>query len=493
MAVQRDPLAAQERLVRRLMPRLGSTVRGRELSLSHIRDYTTYLSSVPTTAYGDYQRYIERLASGEKSVLCGGAVQAMVQTSGTTGYLNKHIPYDEAMLQASARYQYRVAATMAVHCKGVDPLFDDRMSYATVVRNTTRMVGSIPKANASELWSVSKVPLLGKGRQILTTQVLDAPDWETKLRQIEHASRDKDVRIVTGIPLYLVGIFEHLLKARGLKQLKECYPNLRAVFYSGSHLGSYRERLNALAGRGLKYFGGYLASEGLFGLPTPEGSSVLFNVDDFLFAFRPSQGLHHARGVRLLGLHELEIGGEYEIFVGCPNGLLNYAVGDVVRIDSLKPFVTFSVLGRNLSINVANEKTSQARIELVARLCEAKLGQPIEHYFVHPSEGPDGLPSYVWTLICNEPEALSTKELEQTLDDLLIEQAPDYADCRVNDGLIGPVKVQIVPTRARLHDHLLAINQGKGQYKMKSVYRSAEEFSQALAPAAARSGIELML
>jgi hypothetical protein len=495
LAMQREPLAHQERCLKRLMKSLASTSFGTDKNLKGITSYRSYLSNLQVTSYSDYQPYVDRIAAGEQGVLCPGPVRALVQTSGTTGYLNKHIPYDDAMLQASFRYQYRVAATLATLCPSVDPIFDERMSYATVVRNTSRFVGTIPKANASELWSVSKVPKLSRNKQVLTTDVLDAPDWETKLHQIESALQGRDIRIVTGIPLYLVGIFDHLVKSRGVESLKDVFPNLSVVFYSGSAIGPYRERLNKLLGRPLRYFGGYLASEGLFGLPAPDGNNLLFNLDDFLFSFRKTEAAGGLNGQALLGIDELEIGQEYEVLVGCPNGFLHYSVGDVIRIETVSPYVTFSVLGRSLSINVANEKTSQAKIDQVTRLLESQMAQPIKHYFVHPrqGQGPDQLPSYMWTLICDEPEQVDLGHVSKTIDRLLIEHAPDYADCRVSDGLIGPVQVQVVSSRAGLQDHLLTLNQGKGQYKMKSVYRTPEEFSQAILPAAQRSGIELVV
>jgi hypothetical protein len=492
LASQLDPLERQEQLVRRLMPVLAKTLQGRDKNLVDVKSYQDYLQNVPQTTYDDYRSYVDRIAAGEANVLSLDQTRAFVQTSGTTGYLNKHIPYNEAMIAAAKRYQFAVAATLAAHCPNVDPLFDDRMSYATVVRNTDKMVGQIPKANASELLSAARIPWLSRDRQALTSQVLDAPDWETKLSQITKASIGRDIRVVTGVPLYLKGIFEHVLQTTGARSLKEIWPNIEVIFYSGSGIGPYRETFNQLAGKPLRYFGGYLASEGVFGLPTPDGSSLLFNVNDFLFAFRE---MSHSQSdnQRLKGIHELELGKEYEILVGCPNGFLNFAVGDVIRIDTLRPYLTYSVLGRNLSINVANEKTSQARIDLVARMLQKQIDAPIEHYFVHPSEHKDALPSYVWTLVCKADGALCKDQIAQQIDELLIQEAPDYRDCRVTDGLIGPVKVQIIPQRSGLTDHLFALNQGRGQYKMKSVYRSAEEFTNALGTAAQKSGVDLLV
>jgi hypothetical protein len=489
LKAQRSPNERQHQAVIRLMNALSGTVQSTDLGLGSIRSLADYRRLIPVQTYKDYQNYVERISKGESNVLFRDKVKNLVQTSGTTGYLNKLIPYNQAMLAASMRYQYRVAATIATHCKSYDPIFDDRISYATVVRNTAKSVGTISKANASELWSVGQKPWIGKNRQVLTADVLDAPDWETKLSNIRAATIGRDIRLAAGIPLYLVSIFEHLLKTQNASNLREIWPNFEAVFYSGSGISAYRNRLTELAGRPIRYFGGYLASEGLFGLPTPDGQSLFFNLDDFIYSFR-TPGSDDS-GSLLMGIEDLEIGKECEILVGCPNGFLNFAIGDVIRIESLSPYLTFSVLGRSLSINVANEKTSQTRIERVTQLAQQRLGKTFEHYFVHPSESTRDLPAYNWTIICDSPESMDESKIAATLDELLIAEAPDYRDCRISDGLIGPVKVQLIPSAAQLKANLLDLNQGKGQYKMKSIYRSEDEFTAALIPAAKRCGIEL--
>lgn len=491
LRAQRSPTEQQDLAFSRLMKGLKGTAQSSALGLEGVCSRAEYFKSIPVHSYKNYQNYVERISNGEKNVLFRDHVKSLVQTSGTTGYLNKLIPYNQAMLAASMRYQYRVAATIATHCKKYDPLFDERISYATVVRNTAKTVGTIRKANASELWSVGQKPWVGGNKQVLTASVLDAPDWEAKLANITMATVGRDIRLAAGIPLYLVSIFEHLLKTQNASNLLDIWPNFEAVFYSGSSIAAYRSRISQLVGRPVRYFGGYLASEGLFGIPTPDGQSLFFNLDDFVYAFR-TPGSDDA-GTLLMGIEDLEIGKEYEILVGCPNGFLNYAVGDVVRIESRAPYLTFSVLGRSLSINVANEKTSQTRIERVTQLAQQRLGKTFEHYFVHPSESARDLPAYTWTIICDSPEGMDESKIAATLDELLIAEAPDYRDCRVSDGLIGPVTVQLIPSAAQLKANLLDLNQGKGQYKMKSIYRSEDEFTAALIPAAKRCGIELRI
>ena len=506
MRRQMNPVQAQEKALEKIRKNLAHTVLAKDLRLDDLQSYDSYVRNLPPRDYEFYRPYVDRIASGEQGVLFEDICEAFVQTSGTTGYLNKHIPYNEDMVRAAKRYQYKAAAIMALNCKNADPLFDERFSYATVVRNTSKFVGKIPKANASELWSVAKKPIFGRRNQVLTAEILDAPTWEQKLNNISQASLNRDVRIVTGIPLYMVGIFEHLIKSNNLASLQQIWPNLEAFFYSGSGIAPYREKLDLLAGKRLNYFGGYLASEGLFGLPCGTTECMVFNVRDFLFSFRKVQGAFEqdsAADSRMLGISELDAGAEYEVFVGCPNGFLQFKVGDLIRIETIEPVVTFRVLGRTLSINVANEKTSQVKLDQALGRVKEKFSLKLPHYFVYPAGGQgapesssNSLPHYQWDLVV-DPHAptvtgqtvqMVQDQLAESLDAVLNELAPDYRDCRVLDGLIGPAQVRLLPPQ--LIDELFEMNQNKGQFKMKSVFRTQEEFLSFVRPAAERVGYQ---
>jgi hypothetical protein len=480
----------QNETLARFRKSLARTKIAKHFGLQDVATYEDYLKHIPVCSYDHYKPFVDAIAHGEERVLYEDNSIAFVQTSGTTGYLNKLIPYNAEMVKAAKRYQYKTGATIATACKQTDPLFDDRFTYATVVRNSAKMVGKIPKANASELLAIGQTAHFGRNKQVLTADVLEAPTWELKLEQIRKAAVGRDVRIMSGIPLYMVGVFEYILNAEKKNKLTDIWPNLEAFFYSGSSVEPYRDQLNNLAGKPFKFFSGYIASEGQFGVPTHGGKEMLFNTSDYLFSFREAQANFSSD---LLGIHEVQIGKEYEIFVGCPNGFLNYAVGDLVRIESTSPYITFTVLGRNLTINVANEKTSLSRIDAAIKCAQTRLGIEFDHYFVHPSETQGELPSYVWTLVSDKATGHCPKNLATVLEDALMEQAPDYRDCRVSDGLIGPMKAQIVPSGVGLIEQLLAQNQDKGQFKMKPVFRTQQEFEALLGPAAAKVGIHLMV
>jgi hypothetical protein len=448
--------------------------------------YADYLRRLAPTTWHDWSPYVERVDAGEKGVLFNDHARCMAMTSGTTGYLNKPVPYNEAMIAAFREYQFLVAGSMAHVCPGVNPAFDYRLGYASAqVRGGLNAKG-LPRTYTSTVLTASASPFTPR-RFLPSPEVLAISDWDAKLAAICEAARGRDVRIVTGIPLYMKAIFESLVARLGVTALNVLWPNLSAFFYSGSNIEPYRDRLDALAGRRLTYLAGYVATEGPLGFPVDDSGLMAFNLDHFLFSFLPVEGNAEVPW----GIDALEPGGEYEVLLGMPNGFLQYRTGDVIRVESVTPLVAFRFVGRReATINLGNEKVSQPQLDSVFRRVRELACVTATHYFVHPSEGgphtgdKHARPRYVWTVACAEAwldgEARScvARRLESLLDAELMRESRNYEDSRLRDGLIGPPEIRLLPLEAC--DMLFARGRDRGQFKLKSVLRSETEWRRLL-------------
>lgn len=513
---QRFPLRQQESTFARLREGLRGTEIDREYSVSSCTSYKEFVERVPPRTFSDYQSKIERVANGENGILFRDRCESLVLTSGTTGYLDKKIPYNSAMIAASRRFQYKCASVIGSVCDTADPALDKRMTYATMVRDPRLMMspkGHVPIMYMSQIMAAGKQPRLARSREVLRPGILNAPTWEEKLRGIASVALHEDVRLVSGIPLYLLQIFEHLKREAKVETLREIWPHFEAFIYSGSSVEKFKPRIRQLLGVEPRYFSVYIASEGCFGLPTGNSEKMLFNLDDVVFGFLPpdanGQFPDQATGPAL-GLHQLQAGREYEILVSGPNGLLQFRVGDVIRIETLEPFITFSVLGRTtMGINLANEKVSQPTLEEAFRRAQTKRGPAVAHFFVYPGNrkipgmpadsDTEGRPYYQWDLVLApesssgavDTDAEGLRQLEQAwahdLEQALISASPDYRDCRVTDKLIGGMQVRFLPHRVA--EELFAERQGSGQFKMKSVFRTFADHQSYLSKALEAAGV----
>lgn len=513
---QRSPLQQQEETFARLRESLRGTEVDRECSLSACASYTEFVQKVPPRVFSDYQPKIERVANGERGILFRDRCESLVLTSGTTGYLDKKIPYNSAMVAASRRFQYKCAAVIGAACERADPALDKRMTYATMVRDprlTMSSKGGLPVMYMSQIMAVGKQPRLARSREVLKPSILSAPSWEEKLSGIAAAALHEDVRLVSGIPLYLLQIFERLKSEAKVECLREIWPHFEGFVYSGSPVEKFKPRIRQLLGAEPRYFSAYIASEGCFGLPSGDSENMFFNLQDVVFGFLPPDSggqFPEKPSGPALGLNQLQVGCEYEVLVSGPNGLLQYRVGDIIRIETLEPFISFSVLGRtSLGINLASEKVSQTTLEQAFQRVQSERGPVIAHFFVYPGKRreprfaveheTEGRPFYQWDLVLapQSPTSDASTDVEKTLplrrawahdlEQALIAVSPDYRDCRVTDKLISGMQVRLLPHR--VVEELFAERQGRGQFKMKSVFRSYGDYQSYLGNALRAAGV----
>jgi hypothetical protein len=234
--------------------------------------------------------------------------------------------------------------------------------------------------------------------------------------------------------------------------------------YSGTHIENYRQRLNQLAGIELHFIGGYIATEAPMGWNVEDKGEFEFNLASMLFSFTD---LDCQLG-GTLGIHELEVGGRYKVNIGTPNGLLQYAMKDVVRITSVEPRVRFEIVGReDTAINVAMEKVSHNAINKVLEQVQKDLDRTIDHFFLCPGVSDNGAPCYEWTFVMDDNQLMESAAIALMVDGHLQSQSDDYKECRLDGGTIGSPRVNFLP-RAITQDYF-RLFQEKGQLKMKSI------------------------
>lgn len=475
MRAQSAPLARQERRLGSLRRLTAGTALEERTGFGRVRCYRDYVRNVAPATWKDYEPLVERVDSGEPRVLFNDRPRAMALTSGTTGYLNKPIPYNQAMLEAFRSYQFLVAASMAANCPGANPVFDWRFGYSSSQVRGGAPGKSLPRVYTSTVLT-TVTPAISASRFLPGHEVLAIRDWGEKLDAIARRVEGKDVRIVTGIPIYMTSIFEHIVASARVSALAELWPNLEVFFYSGSHIELYRERIEALVGKRLSYLAGYIATEGPLGFPVDDSGLMAFHLDHFLFTFLPASRDEDT----VLGLDELERGGEYEVLLGMPNGFLQYRTGDVVRIEGVSPHVTFRFVGRReATVNLGHEKVSLPQLNAAfARVCREQ-GFEARHFFLCPSLREDAKPRYLWTLLTDAPLSGREEAVARALDSALMAENPNYEDSRLRDALIDAPVVRVCPESA--YRALFERGRDRGQFKMKNVLRSEAELEVLLA------------
>ncbi len=390
-------------------------------------------------------------------------------SSGTTGHNSKEVPFTSSMVQMFQNYQLTVASIIEASTS-LRILRDQRITLGSIAVYDHNQFG-VPRGYISGYLSM-KSPVYTRHLAFPSVKINLMRDFDQKTKQLIKETSTQNIRYIGGVPTYLINLFESMKEELNINTINEIWPQFKLIIYSGTPIAPYKEKLNQLVGHELKYLGVYTATEGPYGFEIPdlnkgqEGHYFL-NLHDVVFAFRD------LTNNQVFGIHELIQGNEYEVLISMPNGFLNYSTGDMVRIRSVYPYVSFELLGRvGQGINVATEKMSMNQLTAAFSKTKNQLRCDLEHFFVYPSSSESGRPCYEWILVTDDEVKIDN--VGETLDQFLCEVNPDYFENRRDLKLLDKPKVSILPRR--FIQTYFRSKCEKGQLKMKSAFPNQDEF-----------------
>jgi hypothetical protein len=459
--------ATQEKLFKQVQRQWAGTVLGNDLQLGRYASFKDFVTNFPPQPYEFYEPYVKRVLQGEPNVLYKDNTEWFLVTSGTSGFNSKIVPCNTKMRQIIGKYQQKVLSAAIPECKRFE-LTSDRLAYGS--RIPGEYVRGIRKDYISGVLT-SMIPQAFKEFVVPAVDVLAEPCWETKLSKIVQESRHRDIRLISGVPAYLLHVLREMVARMNISSLREIWPNLEMCIYSGTAVNPYKKSLNQVAGVELKYYGGYVSTESPLGLEMPalaaQPGHLFFLPDLVLYSFQDLNG-----GDALLTLDELKAGGEYLINLGAANGLIHYALNDYIKVFSTQPFVQFELQGRyGSAINIAAEKVSEMEIGKAVRLLQEFVSIEIEHVFVYPSEDVDQ-PCYEWVFAAETPLAAET--LSEKVDQALMNISIDYKEARLETKVLAAPKVRVI-SPLLIQQHFQS-RQSSGQYKMKTAFQDKAAF-----------------
>ncbi|WP_413574781.1 GH3 auxin-responsive promoter family protein [Bdellovibrio sp. HCB290] len=463
-----DLLEKQERTFQSLKRAMTGTRLYKDLRLSYINSYEEFVNHVPAFEYDEYAPYIDMIAAGHKNILFKDKADYFGLTSGTSGKDSKRLPYNERMIRMFIKSQKRIASKISTLEPSINLLKVGRLTF-----------GSDPylySQNGFKFGYISgilstRVPKVLAKNTFPSREVLTISNWDKKIEMLINESIQQDIQVVSGIPTYLISIFEAVLEKTGKKHINEIWPNLKVFVYAATPIKQYQERIDRLVGHELNYYGVYASTEAAIGLPYDKyanGRQRYFLNPDLLYSFTPVEGKK-----KNLGLHQIEMGVPYFLNVGTPNGMIHYSMKDVVSFDLADGDLVFEFVGRkSTGMNLAAEKVSDDDILNCYLNTKNSRNVDLRHYFLSPGTL-DGKTNYLWTLFVPENSDIDSIAMAATLDQEMQRLNGDYRDCR-EVGVLGPAQVQIM--NAEYLQAYFEKNRSRGQFKMKTTFETAEEY-----------------
>ncbi len=458
----KNAVATQEKIFKNLIKKAANTSFGKNHGFSNIQSYEDYIQRVPVRDYEGLKSYFDRVKDGEQDVLWPGKPSYFAKTSGTTSGV-KYIPITKDSLPnhfGSAR--------------------DMTFNYIAESRNSKFLDGKLIFLSGSpemdilngvhvgRLSGISNhlVPSWLKSSQMPTYPTNCIEDWETKLDSIVAETVKEDMRMISGIPPWVVMYYERLLDYTGKKHIIDIFPNLSLFAYGGVNFEPYRAKLEGMVGKKIDTLETYPASEGFIAFQNEQQDpALLLNSNSgIFFEFVPADEFFDDNPTRV-SLRDVKIGVNYAIIINSNAGLWGYNIGDTVRFVSTAPYKLL-VTGRiKHFISAFGEHVIGKEVEEALMTVANEEGVQIVEFTVAPQVNPPNgeTPYHEWFIeFDNMPDDLVA--FAKKVDAQVVRQNTYYRDL-IDGNILQPLKIS--PLKPNAFRHYMK-SQGKlgGQNKV---------------------------
>ncbi len=430
------PSESQRAVFNELVRSAGDTSFGRDHDFASIKTYSDFQTRVPVRDYEDLKPYVERIRIGENDVLWPGKPIYFAKTSGTTSGA-KYIPITKQSMPFHVE-SARNALLHYVHQTGKTTFIDGKMIF---------LQGSpeLEEVNGVKLGRLSGivahyVPGYLQRNRMPSWETNCIDDWETKVDAIVTETLYEDMRLISGIPSWMLMYFERVLKRTG-KKILDVWPNFSLFVNGGVAFEPYRTKFEEMIGASIDTIEVYPASEGFIAYQDSqtEPGLLLLLKQGIFYEFIPAEKVFDKNPLRLT-IDEVELGVNYALIMSTNAGLWGYNIGDTVQFVSKDPY-RIVVSGRIKHYTSAfGEHVIAGEVEAALKEAVEQTGIQINEFTVAPQINPtEGLPYHEWLMEFDEkPSDLS--QLAEIIDRVMQEKNIYYSDL-IKGKVLRPVVI----------------------------------------------------
>ncbi|MBQ6624897.1 MAG: GH3 auxin-responsive promoter family protein [Clostridia bacterium] len=434
------PMKAQEKTLSKIIKRNKNSYYGKKYDFKNIKSIDDFREKLPLTTYADYEEFVDRMIENkENNLMYSGKNIRYCSSSGSVGK-PKILPKSVKDLWNMQCFGFSCSVATAAHylkdVKGIKmpsqmgplvlilsghPLSDGKKCNGagqvplTYLKPITKFFCTSPTSllypEHEELLDTSYLQLrfalensdvsyLGSIVITLLTTMFDylVENWQMLCDDIEKGIINPDIKITPDLEKEYSKLFKpNKERADFLRKEFEkgfdtpiaprIWPKLCWAYgMIGSNLRVYVSKLRKYIGDDVALHNmGYAAAEGFFAMPTE------LNVEDgvllpqcIFFEFIPvdddDDELTEDGKIKTLLIDELEEGKKYEIVISNFSGLYRYRMEDIITVTGFynnTPRIEL-LYRRNLSMNVANEKTTTQMVDCAAK----QTSEEIDNEFV---------------------------------------------------------------------------------------------------------------
>lgn len=389
----RNTHALQETIRGDLVRRYAMTAFGREHGLVAGMSYPEFHRRIVPRTYESFAPWIDRMRRGESDILWPGQCAYYAISSGTTQGRTKFLPVTKEILS-----HFRSA--------GLDSLclYARRSGTGSVFRGRHLFLGGsttlapLPESLPFRAWvgDLSGITALNLPRWVEHhlyepgRKISQIGNWPEKLRAIAERTASRDIRLLAGIPSWILILAEAMRAHTGFETLKALWPRLECLVHGGVPLAPFFGELRAALGDGVNFHEVYPASEGFIAAQDDEPAAGLrlFSDAGIFYEFLPMTRFDETRLAEsvdeIVPLAGVQPGVDYALLMTTPAGLCRYVIGDVVRFVSTEPARLIYVGRTRLQLSGFGEHVTEKEVtDALTTVC-ARHGLVIGNFHVAP-------------------------------------------------------------------------------------------------------------
>lgn len=440
----------QEQQLLKLTRHAADTEFGKQHKFSSVNSVADFQARVPLRYYEDFwTQYFKPAFPKIGGQTWPGQLKYFCVSSGTSAGATKYIPLTREMLNSNKKAGIDMLVHHVTNCPNSQVLG----GRSFMLGGTTELIQIEPGIFSGDLSGISviELPWWAKMRYFPPAELALLKNWEEKINRLAHESLTKDIRMISGVPSWMLIFFDKLAEITGGKSVAQCYPKLEMVVHGGVNFAPYRQQfLERLNGSRAELREVYPASEGFIAVADKGyGEGLRMVLDSGIFyEFVPLDELNSATPTRHW-IANVEKNVNYAVVMSTCAGLWSYVIGDTVRFTDLEParlLVTgrtsyyLSAFGEHLIAEEIEDAVSQAAQKLNLTVADYSVGA-----LVPAKSGELGGHLYVMEFSGRAPEEKEIAALSEEIDAVLCKRNEDYEAHRAKGFGLNPPKIKLVP------------------------------------------------
>lgn len=457
-----DPARVQRKTLIRLVRKAERTRFGIDHRFDAIREVGDFQKSVPLRTYEDlWSEYLSVYYPIFENLAWPGRIPYLALTSGTTQGATKYIPVSRAMIRSNEEAA-RTMVAFHMAARHDSKLFHGRFFFLGGSSDLERPARGVAAGDLSGI-QAKELPRLLRPYAFPPLELALEPNWDRKLSLLAETSLDESITLISGVPSWLLLLFQRVLEISGKATIAKVWPMLELVVHGGVKFEPYERTFRGVLGDPrIRLQESYPCSEGFIAFGDPESGLLRLCYDHGIFhEFVPVDELDKDRPTRHW-LGNVQVGVNYAIVVTTCAGLWSHVIGDTVRFESLSPpLLTFT--GRTkYSLSAFGEHLINEEVEGAIAAASAMVGASVRDWHVGPVfHGALGHHAYVIEFL-RPPENL--RSFRQALDQDLGHRNADYLAHRA-EGVGLPLPEVVVARQGGFDAWLRAHGKLGGQHK----------------------------